>query len=150
MLLCSNSQIIWLTLVKFIKKFINIDIKVTTKLLFLNETKNITNKSHRIKVKKAFATGVHFLFWQYYQRDGVLTSSFIAGELSRRLALTFMEYYNLVSHMDLDVELSSNELKLLVEGMDDIQLRRGAANAVIWLKGYGANLREPDLELTED
>ena len=39
LLFCSNSQIIWLTLVKFIKKFINIDIKVTTRLVFLNETK---------------------------------------------------------------------------------------------------------------
>ena len=151
LLFCSNAQIIWLTIVKFIKKFIKLEIKVTTKLIFLNETKDITNKVQRAVVKKSFATGVHFLFREYYQRSGVLTSSYIAGEMRRRLIDTFYSEKKRLEHMDLDVEINSNELKQLVEGLGEDELRTGKGNLVVWLRSqHSTRLLEPELELTDD
>ena len=39
-----------------------------------------------------------------------------------------------IEHMDLDVEINSHELKLLVEGMEEGQLRKGKGNLVLWLR----------------
>ena len=53
--------------------------------------------------------------------------------------------------MDLDVEVNSNELKQLVEGLGEDELRTGKGNLVLWLRTqHSTRLLEPELELTDD
>ena len=53
--------------------------------------------------------------------------------------------------MDLDVEINSYELKQLVEGLEEGELRTGKGNLVLWLRNqYSTRLLEPELELTDD
>ena len=137
-------------LLKFIKKYTGLELKLTPKMIFLNVVQGITNNAQRKILKKAIPTAIYVIFKIYYSRKGMISSSWAGCELKRNLCYTFQNDFGKIWNMDLDPRIDNSILTNEIRNTPLLALRNGEKNLAIWRRGLNASLIEPNLELTSD
>ena len=136
-----------MSLLKFIKKYTGLDLKLTPKMIFLNVMQGITNSAQKKILKKAIPTAIYVIFKVYYSRKGMISSSWAGCELKRSLGYTFQNFGR-IWNMDLDPRIDNVILTNEIRDTPLLALRQGEKNMAIWRRGFNASLIEPNLEVT--